>query len=211
MKNPPIFAIDFEGSRTLGIVEYGVAEIVDFKIESLKCRICSPKADIPKRDADFFGITTKQTSGEKPFFDDIAMFCQMRSRGIFAAHSAKTEDSLLRDALPTPGIVPSFSRTCSSWAPWIDTCRLYKTLYPELKDLKLFQLIGTFGLQGELDDMASNFCPGNRRGWHRAPYDALACALLIIFLSRQKGFENVEAEWLAKYGGNPNVGQETLL
>ena len=55
MKNmPPIFAVDFEGSAKIGVVEYGVAEIRGGEIVCAHTRICAPKAKISARDSGFF-------------------------------------------------------------------------------------------------------------------------------------------------------------
>lgn len=105
MKNIPVFAIDFEGSSKIGIVEYGVAELADGEIVSAHTRICAPKRKIPRRDAEFFGISNDVAEKRAPFSDDLPLFCRMRSRGIFMAHNAPVEDSLLRAALPSPGMV----------------------------------------------------------------------------------------------------------
>ena len=85
-----------------------------------------------------------------------------------------------------------------------------KKLYPSLDSAKLSTVIDTFGLKEELDSIAEKFCPKQRRKWHCAPYDAIACALLIIKICSQDGFEEVSLEWLARYSMT-NPDEQSLL
>jgi len=215
MKNitAPIFAIDFEGSRKTGVVEYAAAEIDGGEIASLRTRICSPKTPISARDAKFFGINNKTAAEEKPFSSALELFCGLRSAGMFASHNSCVEDSLLRDALASPSAVTNFAsnRECTSWGPWIDTCALLRNLYPTLPSAKLSDAVAAFSLNARLDVLAEKFCPENRRKWHCAPYDALACALLLIHICSQDGFENVSLAWLAKYSGTDDAQQMSFF
>ncbi|MBP3358672.1 MAG: 3'-5' exonuclease, partial [Opitutales bacterium] len=137
--NIPIYAIDFEGSRKIGVVEYGVAKIVGGEIVSAETSLCAPKMKIPQRDADFFGIDNDEASKFPPFSESVKRFQAMRKDGIFLAHNAIVEDGLLRDAMPSPAIVPNFvdANNTSTWSPWIDSCVLLKRLYPTLETAKL--------------------------------------------------------------------------
>lgn len=101
--NIPILAIDFEGSRRIGVVEYGVAKIENGAVSELRTGICAPKTKIPQRDAEFFGIDNEEAFKHPPFSESVAEFCEMRKTGIFAAHNASVEDGLLRDAAPRAG------------------------------------------------------------------------------------------------------------
>ncbi len=199
--NIPIFAIDFEGSRKIGVVEYGVAIIENGEIVDVRTSLCSPKIDIPARDSVFFGIDNAEAKKFPPFSKSVETLQKMRKVGIFAAHNASVEDSLLRDVMPSPAIVPDFAkgRETSTWAPWLDTCALLKNLYPTLESAKLSSAIDAFDLKKNLDELAEKFCPPRRRKWHCAPYDALACALLILTICKQDGFEDVDIEWLANF------------
>ena len=215
MKNigVPIFAIDFEGSRKLGVVEYGIAEISGGKIASARTRICAPKTKIGARDAEFFGIDNTRACAMPPFSDDLPMFCELRARGVFASHNASVEDSLLRAELPTPGVCRNFSsgREGGEWGPWIDTCALSKNIFPDLPSAKLSDMIAAFSLGGELEREAAAHCPERRSKWHCALYDAVAAALLLIKICSLDGFEEVGLPWLLKYSGNRESGQETLF
>lgn len=211
--NIPILAIDFEGSRRIGVVEYGVAKIENGAVSELRTGICAPKTKIPQRDAEFFGIDNEEAFKHPPFSESVAEFCEMRKTGIFAAHNASVEDGLLRDAAPAPAIVPDFAfgGMRASWSPWIDSCALLKKIFPTLDSAKLSSAIDAFGLKAELDALAEKFCPPSRKKWHCAPYDALACALLIIGICRMDGFENATVEWLAKHSAAPRDTTASLF
>ncbi len=214
MKNidVPIFAIDFEGSRKIGVVEYAAVEIAGGQIARMNTSICAPKTKIPERDVEFFGIDNAEALAHKPFSASVHEFCAMRRSGTFAAHNAAVEDSLLRDALPAPAIVPNFAfgGMCAAWSPWIDTCAIVKRIFPSIKSAKLSDAIEAFSLNGELDALADRFCPPRRSKWHCAPYDALACALLLMGICRTDGFENVTLHWLAKQS-SPSSGASANL
>lgn len=214
MKNikNPVFALDFEGSRKIGIVEYGVAEIVGGEIAACSTRICSPRAKIPAADAEFFGITNEAASGQAPFEADLGLFCDMRRRGVFASHNAAAEDTMLRGALPLPPatVSPLTGAECVSWGPYIDTCALAKKIFRP-KSCKLADLIGAFGLGEELEKLAQKHCPGGRRKWHCALFDAIACALVLIKICSFDGFEEVSLEWLLKHSSPLASAQQRLL
>ena len=199
--NIPIFAIDFEGSRKIGVVEFAAAKIERGEVVGMYTSICAPKTKIPQRDAEFFGIDNAEAFAHKPFSEHIGEFCQMRKSGIFTAHNASVEDGLLRDVAPAPAIVPDFARggRIAAWSPWLDTCALLKKLFPDLESAKLSAAIDAFSLRERLDALAEKFCPPRRRKWHCAPYDALACALLLLFVCGLDGFENVDIPWLARH------------
>lgn len=213
MKNTPVFAIDFEGSAKIGIVEYGVAEIFGGEIVGARTRVCSPKSKIGRRDAEFFGISDAEAKTQKPFADDIAEFCRFRARGVFLAHNAVVEDSFLRAELPSPGVVPDFARggQTPDWAPWLDTCVLVRSLFPQLGGAKLSDCVAKFSLGDRLADAAEKFCPPDRRKWHCALYDALASALILLRICEFDGMEDVDIAWLAKYSGVADSGQERLF
>lgn len=214
MKNidAPIWAIDFEGSSKLGIVEFGAAKIEGGIVTQTRTEICTPKTPLLKRDTLFTGISAPDTLGKKPFAAYADEFCRMRKNAMFAAHNAVVEDSLLRAEVPSPGIVKNFATSAESpdWAPWLDTCVLVKNLYPALASAKLSDVVLAFGIDKELDAIAGKFCPPNRRKWHCALYDALACALIITRICSSEGFEEVSLEWLAKYSGSFKSAQGTL-
>ncbi len=216
MKNldAPIFVIDFEGSKRLGVVEYGAAEITGAKIGRMYTRICSPKTKITREYEDFFGISDAEAKKYPPFRDDLELFFNLRRRGIFASHNHAVEDSLLRAEAASPGLVPRIpgcGGESKDWKPWIDTCALSKRIYPDLASAGLRDLADAFGLRTELKALAETFCPEGRRKWHCAPFDALAAALVLVKICTQKGFEDVTFEWLVRYSSGGRTEQETIF
>lgn len=182
MKNDtPIYAIDFEGSKSLGIVEYGVAEILRGEVTEVHTAICAPKRAISSKDEKFFGISNKTARNFAPFEAHCDLFSQLRSSGIFAAHNHSTEDSLLRSHIPSPGRVKNFftGMNTLAWAPWLDSRHFAKYLKPALTSEKLEDCIRELGLLEKLQDSANKFCDSSRSTWHRALFDALASATII--------------------------------
>lgn len=209
----PIFAIDFEGSSKLGIVEYGIVEIFNGAIMSAKTAICSPKEAISKREAEFFDISNSEAQKHPPFAEVMPMFCECRKRGIFMAHNAVVEDSFLRAESPSAGIVPDFLRggNVNTWAVWLDTCVLMRNIFPNAESVKLSECIKLLKLQSRLDAEAEKYCPPDRRKWHCALYDAIASALILIAITELDGFADVNIEWLARYSGFKDAGQMFLF
>ena len=214
MKNisVPIMAVDFEGSRELGIVEYGVAEFFAGRLECAYTRICRPRVAIRSREAAFFDISDSEARAEMSFSQDLPKFTELRRRGVFAAHNAAVEDSLLRAEAPTPSFVRDFfsGETCATWGPWLDSCAFCRNIYPSIKSAKLSDVIGALGLEEELDSLAEKFCPKGRRKWHCALYDAIACGLIYVYTCSLDGFENVSLRWLGKYSGVDDADQQGL-
>ena len=77
------------------------------------------------------------------------------------AHNAATERTILESRAPL-----------APFGPWNDTLTLVRARWPRLQSYALGDLVGAFGLTGEVDAL----CPG--RTWHDALYDACACAVL---------------------------------
>ena len=182
MKNEtPIYAIDFEGSKSLGIVEFGIAEILRGKVSKVYTAICAPQRAISPKDAKFFGISNEFAKTFAPFEAHCELFCDLRSRGIFAAHNHSTEDTLLRSHIPSPGRVKNFFTAMDTlaWAPWLDSRDFAKFLKPDLKSEKLSECIRELNLQDRLKKSAERFCESSRADWHRALFDALASAEII--------------------------------
>ena len=94
----------------------------------------------------------------------------------------------MKSVWPYPRNSPDFARPGErmiEWGPWIDSARLYAQLYPEIGTGRLEMLVGKCGLQRELDALALQHCPAERRRFHAALYDALAGALLLVSLARE--------------------------
>lgn len=202
----PIFALDFEGAIACGIVEFGVVEIVDWQIVSLKTAMCAPKAKVAQKTMDMCGFSERELKSAPKFEGFAKDFIAMRKRGLFAAHNKSAESSMLNSYFPNPSAFTDFTNntTTFSWPPFIDTLVLVKKIFPMLKSGALGNVIESLSLLDKLNDDAKLFCPPARRKWHCAPYDALACAEIIIALSKLKGFESLTVKWLAQNSTNDN-------
>jgi len=178
----PIHFVDFEGSLSSGILEYGVATLLGGQVTAVVTRLCAPTGRIDPADTRIHGLRGEALKAFAPFADDWEVFAGFREKGPLAAHYAGAENSLIRAVWPYPRSSPDFARpggTSTEWGPWIDSARLYSQLYPRLESGRLEALVAACGLQSELDRLAKAHCPKERRRYHAAPYDALAGALLI--------------------------------
>lgn len=186
----PIHFVDFEGNLSSGILEYGVVTLQHGRVVSLRTRLCRPSGRIRPEDTALHGLRDSSLAGQAPFAGDFELFTALRNGGPLAAHFAGAENSLLKSVWPYARAVPDFARpggTTLEWGPWIDTGALYRQFYPKLAAYGLGELVGVCGLQAELDRLAAQHCPAERRRYHAAPYDALAGALLLGSLAHEPG------------------------
>jgi DNA polymerase-3 subunit epsilon len=184
----PIFFVDFEGSRASGILEFGVAEVLRGKIVSVRTRLCRAMGHVRAEDVAVHGLREEALTTQAPFAEEWNYFSSLRELGPLAAHYAGVENGLLKSVWPYPRSVPDFARPGErivEWGPWVDSARLYEQLLPRLSSGKLETLVAAVGLQGELDVLAAEHCPADRRQYHAALYDALAGALLLAALARE--------------------------
>ena len=202
----PIFALDFEGAIACGIVEFGIAEIRNWEIVSLKTSLCAPRQKVAPKTMDMCGFSPSELKRAPKFESFADDFIQMRKAGLFAAHNKGAESSMLNSYFPNPSAFTDFTNNTPtfSWSPFIDTLVLVKKIFPMLKSAALSDVIVRLGLLDRLNENAQRFCPKTRQKWHCAPYDALACAEIIIALSKLEGFENLTVKWLAQNSANNN-------
>ncbi len=206
----PIYAIDFEGSKATGILEFALIEIKNWEISSVETHLCKPKAKVDKKTLAFCHLNEDMLKDKIAFEGHINSFINARRKGIFLAHNKATEDSLLRLYFPNPEIFIDFSNNSKSptWSPWIDTYRLCQKIFPKLKSYNLADLISTLKLNEELESLAKTHCPLSRAKWHCAPYDTIAAALILIKIAKLDGFENLDLAWLCSLSNNK---ENTLL
>ncbi|MDR1414018.1 MAG: hypothetical protein LBI56_03725 [Puniceicoccales bacterium] len=171
--------IDFEGNKNLGISEFGSVTLRNFEI-----------------------ISTRTESCPGTFTDHLKYFLNLRRSGLLGAHSAQTEDGLLRHYWASPGLVPAFPEetTTLSWGPWVDTKLIYRYLFKNLQSHELEDLVFAFDLHSELSKLAQKYCAPAQRKFHSALFDALATAALIQNL--QKHFQNISLATLVLIGKN---------
>ncbi|MFI5357360.1 MAG: 3'-5' exonuclease, partial [Opitutales bacterium] len=182
-----IHFVDFEGSLVSGIVEYGVVTLRDGAVVGTATRRCRPTGRVREEDVAVHGLDAAALAGEAPLADDFARFTAWRESGPLAAHFAGTENALLKAVWHYPRSSPDFTRPgrpAADWGPWIDSGALYRQFYPRLLSFKLAEVVAVCELQGELDTLAASHCPPDRCRYHAALYDALAGALLLLYLAR---------------------------
>lgn len=190
----PIFFLDFEGNQSSGVLEYGVAEVRRGKIGRTQTRLCQAIGRIREEDRAVHGLSEEELSPWSPFSDEWEFFATLRERGPLAAHYSGVENALVKSVWPYPRNSPNFARPGErviDWGPWIDTARIFSQLYPDIGSGQLETLITTCGLREELDALAAERCPPKRRVFHSALYDALAGALLLVWLARDPRIANL--------------------
>jgi DNA polymerase III epsilon subunit-like protein len=209
----PLHFIDFEGSVASGILEFGVVTLRGGAVAETRTRLCRAMGRIRPEDVAVHGLSEAAVAGHAPFQDEFAYFADLRASGPLAAHYAHAENTLIKAVWPYPRQSPDFARpggAVNDWGPWIDTGRLCAELFPQLGTGQLQQLVGTFGVQGELDTLANQHCPGERLRYHAALYDALAAALVLIAIGRRPEFAAMTVPWLLQMS-TANPGRRDAL
>jgi hypothetical protein len=191
-----IHVIDFEGNRNYGILEYALVTLKNSAITNVASAKCCQN---PHQQTVHFMEHSRFIPQEKDtnFKEYLPFFVKKRTEGLFCAHGASVEDRLLRQYCPTPGTItppperqivknwpkPQYPATATkpmesiSWGPWIDTYKIYRKYYPTLTCYEVASLIRHFGLEKKLENLATKY--NFALTFHRAPYDALATALLL--------------------------------
>jgi len=210
----PIHIIDFEGSRRSGIVEYGVVTLKDAAITTTHTRLCRPVGTIGSEEQRLHKIRRKDACEMAPFHDEWTFFCELRRTGPLGAHYASVENGLLKAVWPHPTPCLDFLNPpmqMAEWGPWVDTCRLFEETFPSLPTYKLGRLIDHFGLRRKLNNLAEQHCPIERRHAHAALYDALAAALLLLYLGQQEAFEAMSLNWLLSRSTSCTARRQALV
>jgi DNA polymerase III epsilon subunit-like protein len=198
-----IHVLDFEGGRRSGIVEFGVATLLDGRITATHSRLCAPAGPVTPAESAVHGIAEADAARAEPFSAEQELFVNLRQTGPLAAHHAPVERNLLRHTWPVPPASPDFAASqpataprLAEWGPWLDTRRIYEHLYPGLPNYQLSELIKIFALTDELSALADAHCAPHRRRPHCALFDALAAALLLARLQREPAVAAAPLAWL---------------
>ncbi len=196
--NQRLHVLDFEGSLASGVLEYGIVAWQSGRILQVWTRRCRPTGTIRAQDAAVHGLEASALQALPGLAEDFPLFAGLRQEGPLVAHFASAENTLIKSVWPYPRHSPDFLHggTVLDWGPWVDTGRLFPQLFTGLASARLEDLIATFGLQSELDEVARQHCPTDRCRYHAALYDALACALLLTRLAREPAFATQSLQWL---------------
>ncbi len=195
----PIHFVDFEGSVSSGILEYGIVTLHRGAVAGLRTRLCRAKGEVSAQDTAVHGLRARDLAGEAPFADEWEYFAGLREAGPLAAHYAGAENSLLKSVWPYPRTSPDFAQGTggvAEWGPWIDSARLCAQFRPGLGTGRLEEIVAALGLQARLDEQAGRLCPPARSRFHAAPYDALAGALVLLELGRDPAFAGLSMRQL---------------
>lgn len=209
----PIHFIDFEGNTSSGILEFGVVTLRDGAIAEAHTRLCRATGRVSADDTKVHGLSADGLASQDYFAAEWERFAGLRSSGPLAAHFAPAENSLLRKVWPYPREVPDFARPgriSTEWGPWIDTGSLYPQFCPQAGSFRLEDLVARQGLQAELDAVARQHCPVERRRYHAALYDALAGALLLLHLLKRPELAATTIPWLLQMSAVDGEKRATL-
>lgn len=211
-----IHFIDFEGGLSSGIVEYGVVTVRGGEVVATRGRACAPTGRMRPEETAVHGLTAAVLGGAAPFAADFEVFARLRESGPLAAHHATAENTLLKACWPYARAAPDFAQVpplaggAVEWGPWIDTGRLGPAALGAGAPGRLADLVAWAGLQNELDELASGVCPGGRRRYHCALYDALAGALILLEVAKRPGWGDKSLPWLLEQSVLNPAGRERL-
>ncbi len=208
----PVHMMDFEGSSSSGVVEYGIVTLAQGCIAQTETALCAPIGEMTAIDQRVHGIQAAQVSGKQRFSTNYDKFIQLRKSGIFAAHNRHAENNFLKTAWALPTAVPDWRTgegTAQEWGPWIDTLAIYKGIYPDLDSYALGHLVDRFQLREQLDGLAGEHCPPDRSRAHCALFDALASALLLVRLDTEPSLRPyLSLQWLLQFSNGVSPQRE---
>ena len=184
MEDFVIYAIDFEGSLQTGILEYGIVGIsVQHGIFLTETNLCKNKTSIPSTESHCHHLSENELTTQVDFSHYISRFLSFRSKGFFCAHNASFENT------------------------WIDTYFLYKKFFKK-NSYVLNDLIHFFQLDDVLEQLGRKFCPPDRKNFHCALFDALACSLLLLNFIRNIKSNHVSISWLLEQSTPIDISRE---
>jgi DNA polymerase-3 subunit epsilon len=211
-KSATVHMIDFEGSPSSGVVEYGVVTLRGGRIAAAEGRLCRPTGHILSREREVHGISEGAAAAHPPFSDHFERFVDLRRGGVLAAHNRHAENTFIKDTWALPPSVPDWragSGMAQEWGPWIDTLSIYKSVYPGLDSYGLGDLVSRFGLMERLEALGLQYCAEIRRKPHCALYDALASALLLLQMEDTEELKGrITVTWLLQLSQGVEAQQE---
>ena len=158
--------IDFEGSPNRGIQQSSIIEITDFKIVQ----------------------SYEYVDGDGNFNDWIISITEKNPSDYWVSHNSSVEKNFLQSQMPYQR---KFLKTNKPpiWGPWLDTLKIYKSLYPSLDNFKLKNLCIQFQIQDKISSYAKYHCNKTKNQFHQSMYD---CIGVFCLLDRLKG--NIKLE-----------------
>jgi exodeoxyribonuclease X len=155
--------VEGNGQQPPDLVELAIVPITEGKIGQARSWLVRPPRPITPMAQRFHRITNTEVSAA-PAVDEVADEIRKELDGaIFVAHNAHVDLGVLTRTLP--GYTP---------AEVIDTLKLARRLVPDQVSYRLGSLAEAFSLTAGL---------GHELRPHRAAYDALVCARLLVRLA----------------------------
>lgn len=142
--------IDFEGSKKAGIQQAAVIDFYNFKIISSK--------EYNLIDGNF-----------RDWLVDITRGIQI---DYWVAHNTHVEKLFITESAPYR-VNTGCQNKDITWGPWIDTLKIYRTLYPRIEDYTLKNLAKKFLNLEKINEIADRVCEKNSKSFHHAMYDSL--------------------------------------
>lgn len=214
----PIHLIDFEGHPSFGVVEWGVASVVEGTVAAFATGLSRPRRELSDQDRNILDLSESEFLHEEPFASEFERFTGLRRSGCLGAHHAVFENRLIRSewlfppASPDWSLPPGEDRRCASWGPWVDTLLLARRALPGLESYRLADLIDVLGCRDSLEAIAAVHLPKRLRRWHRAGYDALASALILTrFAADDRWSELTLRKLLGEQQALPADAKQTTL
>jgi len=148
--------IDFEGSFRTGIQQ---ASIIDFK--------------------NFQVINTKEYIGSDGRFSDWLLenthHCQI---DYWVAHNVPVEKNMVNKHTPYRNNL-NRNESTTNWGPWLDTLKVYKSLYPSINNYALNNLRKNFIDAYKIEVLANKYCKRTQKKIHHSMFDSIITFLLL--------------------------------
>jgi DNA polymerase III alpha subunit (gram-positive type) len=102
----------------------------------------------------------------------------------WAAHNCMIDKNIITKYAPYKNNLAE-KLTGVEWGPWIDTLKIYKALYPNLKNYTLSYLKSIFSLEGNVQELSRRLCKRTAVKQHESMYDCIVTYLLLHRLKKQ--------------------------
>jgi DNA polymerase III alpha subunit (gram-positive type) len=102
----------------------------------------------------------------------------------WAAHNCTVDKNIITKYAPYKNnLADQFAKM--EWGPWIDTLKIYRVLYPNLRNYTLSYLKSVFGLEGSVKELSDTLCKRTAVKQHESMYDCIVTYLLLYRLKER--------------------------
>ena len=102
----------------------------------------------------------------------------------WAAHNCAVDKNIITKYAPYKNnLADQFTKM--EWGPWIDTLKIYRALYPNLKNYTLSYLKSVFGLERSVKELSDTLCKRTAVKQHESMYDCIVTYLLLYRLKER--------------------------